>query len=80
MSLRTLVDNGGLAGLERPEAVESHQATSLSGRSLWSAFRERYTRSRAQHELQRLSDHLLDDVGLNRELVEPASNSCWDRP
>lgn len=78
MSLRTLVDSGGIAEIERPEVPEAE--TRIRGGSLWNAFRDRHTRSRAQRELQWLSDHLLDDLGLQRELLEGFSDSCWDRP
>ena len=80
MSLRTLVDGGGIAELERPEAPERRKELRLAGRSLWSAFRDRYTRARAERELQGLNPHLLDDVGLRRELLETVADSCWDRP
>jgi len=78
MSLRTLVDSGGVAEKERPKAPEAETRVGVG--SLWSAFRDRHTRSRAQRELQGLSDHLLGDLGLQRELVETGSESCWDRP
>jgi len=78
MSLRTLVDSGGIAEIERRKAPEAE--TRVGGGSLWSAFRDRHTRSRSQREPQGLSDHLLSDLGLRRELVETGSGSCWDRP
>jgi uncharacterized protein YjiS (DUF1127 family) len=83
MNLRTLSDSGGLAVLlERPPPQDPVAASPirLTGASLWSAFRERYTRARDRRDLQRLNDQLLDDIGLRREEFLAAPGSYWDPP
>jgi len=83
MNLRTLSDSGGIAALIESEKTPLPAAVDVRSRplgsSLWHAFRERYTRVRAERELQTPDDWPLREIALEDDF-EPVLGSGWDCP
>lgn len=71
MSLETLAESGGIAEPRRPAAPASEIAAPHAGASLWQAFRQRYTCSRARRQREALGDWPLHETGANHEPARP---------